>query len=76
MIQFVILKVYNTKIIYFIEVNNIYEYYAVAKECKDVYEVMRKDFYVVTPCHSTARPGSIMEGTRLTIQVFNFIYIS
>ena len=30
---------------------------------------MRKDFYVVTPCHSTARPGSIMEGTRLTIQV-------
>jgi len=32
---------------------------------------MRKDFYVVTPCHSTARPGAIMEGTRLTIQLAN-----
>eukprot|EP00026_Physarum_polycephalum_P002160 Phypoly_transcript_02165.p1 GENE.Phypoly_transcript_02165~~Phypoly_transcript_02165.p1 ORF type:complete len:924 (+),score=154.83 Phypoly_transcript_02165:113-2884(+) len=42
-----------------------------AKECKDLHDIIRKDFYVVTPCHSTARPGSIMEGTRLTIQLSN-----
>jgi len=29
---------------------------------------MRRDFWVVTPCHSTATAGKIMEGTRLTLQ--------
>lgn len=28
---------------------------------------MKKDFWVVTPCHST-RSGTIIEGTRLTLQ--------
>jgi hypothetical protein len=35
---------------------------------KEMYEVMKRDFWVVTPCHSTATPGKIMEGTRLTLQ--------
>jgi len=35
---------------------------------KEMYEVMKRDFWVVTPCHSTATPGKVMEGTRLTLQ--------
>ncbi len=40
-----------------------------AKYCKDLHEVMKRDFWVTTPCHSTVRPGHVMEGTRLTLQV-------
>lgn len=48
-----------------------------AQDCKDLYSIMRRDFWVVTPCHSIANPGTIYEGTRLTIQVnlfFNIFY--
>jgi len=38
-----------------------------AKDVSDLYQVMKKDFWVVTPCHST-RSGTIIEGTRLTLQ--------
>jgi len=38
-----------------------------AKTCDDLYEVMRRDYWIVTPCHST-RTGKILEGTRLTLQ--------
>ncbi|KAL6073358.1 Suppressor of RPS4-RLD 1 [Balamuthia mandrillaris] len=41
---------------------------AEAKECADLHAIMKRDFWVVTPCYSTARPGKIMEGTRLTLQ--------
>jgi hypothetical protein len=37
-------------------------------DCKELYELMRKDFWVVTPCSSSANPGKILEGTRLTLQ--------
>jgi hypothetical protein len=40
-----------------------------SKSCKDLYNIMCKDFYVCTPCHSTARPGKTMEGTRITVQL-------
>ena len=36
--------------------------------CKEMYDLMKKDFWVVTPCMSTAFPGKTMEGTRLTLQ--------
>eukprot|EP01121_Diplochlamys_sp_Union-15-3_P015540 TRINITY_DN5160_c0_g1_i1.p1 TRINITY_DN5160_c0_g1~~TRINITY_DN5160_c0_g1_i1.p1 ORF type:complete len:698 (-),score=134.14 TRINITY_DN5160_c0_g1_i1:20-2113(-) len=39
-----------------------------AKDCKELYDVMRRDFWVVTPCYSTATPEKVMEGTRLTLQ--------
>jgi hypothetical protein len=39
-----------------------------SKDCKDLYGIMRRDFWVVTPCHSLAEPGKILEGTRLTLQ--------
>ncbi|GAM26964.1 hypothetical protein SAMD00019534_101390 [Acytostelium subglobosum LB1] len=39
-----------------------------ASDCKDMYRIMKKDYYVVTPCLSTFRPGHLMEGTRLTLQ--------
>lgn len=34
----------------------------------ELYKVVNHDFFVVTPCQSTATPGKTMEGTRLTIQ--------
>ncbi|ELR17609.1 tetratricopeptide repeat domain containing protein [Acanthamoeba castellanii str. Neff] len=37
-------------------------------DCKTLHEAVQHDFWVVTPCHSLARPNRIMEGTRLTIQ--------
>jgi hypothetical protein len=40
-----------------------------AQTCKDLHDAMKRDFWVVTPCYSTATPGKIMEGTRLTLQV-------
>ena len=39
-----------------------------ASSCKDLYDALNRDFWVVTPCNSVARPGCIMEGTRLTLQ--------
>jgi len=39
-----------------------------SKDCKDLYDIMQKDFWVVSPCHSTAQPNTILEGTRITIQ--------
>jgi len=39
-----------------------------ATNCKELHDIIRKDFWVTTPCHSTARPGVVMEGTRLTCQ--------
>lgn len=38
-----------------------------AKTCDDVYLVMQRDFWVVTPCHSSIHPGKVYEGTRLTL---------
>jgi tetratricopeptide (TPR) repeat protein len=39
-----------------------------AESPDDLYKLMNRDFFVVTPCHSTATPGKVMEGTRVTIQ--------
>jgi len=38
-----------------------------AQTIPQLYEIMRRDFWVVTPCHSI-RTGAIMEGTRLALQ--------
>jgi len=38
-----------------------------ATSCDDLYDIMRRDFWIVTPCHSL-RTGKILEGTRLTLQ--------
>jgi len=38
-----------------------------AKSCHDMWEVMQQGFYVETPCHSIARPGKSMAGTRITL---------
>eukprot|EP00960_Hanusia_phi_P038138 753295-Hanusia_phi.AAC.5 len=38
-----------------------------AKTCQDLWDVMQQGFYVETPCHSIARPGKIMAGTRITL---------
>lgn len=46
-----------------------------AQDLDGVYEVMKKDFWVVTPCHSV-RTGAIMEGTRLTLQVSEVAVVS
>jgi hypothetical protein len=44
-----------------------------AKDNKALHDLMKRDFWVTTPCYSTARPGVILEGTRLTLQVsFNW----
>ena len=40
-----------------------------ATSCKDLYDVMRRDFWVVTSCESTSNPGTAHEGTRITLQV-------
>lgn len=42
---------------------------AEAKDCSELYEVMKRDFWVVTPCYSVRKPGHVMEGTRLTLVV-------
>lgn len=36
---------------------------------EDLFALTNRDYFVVTPCHSTAVPGKIMEGTRLTVQL-------
>lgn len=42
-----------------------------AKDWKELHAAMKRDFWIITPCASTARPGVKMEGTRLTIQTIN-----
>lgn len=39
-----------------------------ATSAEDLYNLRNQDYFVVTPCNSTAVPGKTMEGTRLTIQ--------
>ncbi|KAL2652061.1 hypothetical protein R1flu_020189 [Riccia fluitans] len=39
-----------------------------AATCKEVYDVVGQDFWIVTPCHSTASSGKVLDGTRLTLQ--------
>jgi hypothetical protein len=34
-----------------------------------VYGAFMHDLWISTPCHSTAVPSCVMEGTRLTLQV-------
>lgn len=36
--------------------------------CPQIYEIVGEDFWVVTPCRSTAFEGKILDGTRLTLQ--------
>jgi len=38
-----------------------------ASSCHDVWNVIQQGFYVETPCHSLARPGKLMAGTRITL---------
>eukprot|EP00123_Amoebidium_parasiticum_P009401 comp19447_c0_seq1/m.22602 comp19447_c0_seq1/g.22602 ORF comp19447_c0_seq1/g.22602 comp19447_c0_seq1/m.22602 type:complete len:961 (-) comp19447_c0_seq1:504-3386(-) len=40
-----------------------------ARDFKELYDVVHRDFYVVTPCHSSKVQGHVMEGTRLTVQL-------
>jgi hypothetical protein len=39
-----------------------------ASTLPELFRAVRRDFWVTTPCHSTARPGHILEGTRITLQ--------
>jgi len=41
-----------------------------AKDVYELYDIMRQDFWITTPCHSL-RTGLILEGTRLTLQCTN-----
>ncbi|GJP66040.1 hypothetical protein CLOP_g22924 [Closterium sp. NIES-67] len=38
-----------------------------AETAEDAWKAIGQDYWVVTPCHSTARPGVVMNGTRLTM---------
>ena len=38
-----------------------------AVDCHNLYEVMQRDYWVVSACQSRYKPGRTMEGTRLTI---------
>jgi len=40
-----------------------------AKTLLELYEVIKRDYWIVTPCHSL-RTGKILDGTRLTLQCF------
>jgi hypothetical protein len=40
-----------------------------ANDLESLYELVKRDFWVVSPCHSRAAPGRVMEGTRLTVVV-------
>jgi hypothetical protein len=35
---------------------------------EDLYAIFGHDFWAVTPCHSIARPGHRLDGTRITVQ--------
>ena len=39
-----------------------------ASSLPEMFRAVRRDFWVTTPCHSKARPGHILEGTRITLQ--------
>lgn len=39
-----------------------------AESCAQLYDIIGEDFWVATPCHSTAVDGKILDGTRLTLQ--------
>eukprot|EP01104_Vermistella_antarctica_P011610 TRINITY_DN3259_c0_g1_i1.p1 TRINITY_DN3259_c0_g1~~TRINITY_DN3259_c0_g1_i1.p1 ORF type:complete len:828 (-),score=152.43 TRINITY_DN3259_c0_g1_i1:364-2847(-) len=39
-----------------------------AKDCAALFALVRKDFWVVTPCMSVCNPPKVLEGTRLTLQ--------
>jgi tetratricopeptide (TPR) repeat protein len=39
-----------------------------AETCQELWELVKHDFFVVTPCKSLAVPGRLLEGTRLTVQ--------
>ncbi|MCO5575061.1 hypothetical protein L7F22_028858 [Adiantum nelumboides] len=39
-----------------------------AESCAQIYDVIGEDFWVVTPCHSAASEGKVLDGTRLTLQ--------
>lgn len=38
-----------------------------AIDLKDLHTITRQDFYMIQPCPSHAKPGVVMEGTRLTL---------
>jgi tetratricopeptide (TPR) repeat protein len=42
-----------------------------ARDYKELVRAMGRDFWVVTRCESRARPGGVMEGTRLTMQLLD-----
>ncbi|KAL3699782.1 hypothetical protein R1sor_017804 [Riccia sorocarpa] len=39
-----------------------------AATCRELYDVVGQDFWIVTPCHSTSTSGKVLDGTRLTLQ--------
>lgn len=39
-----------------------------ARSCCELFGTVNEDFYIVTPCYSTAFEGKSLEGTRLTMQ--------
>jgi tetratricopeptide (TPR) repeat protein len=44
---------------------------AEARDYRALVRAMGRDFWVVTRCESRARPGAVMEGTRLTMQLLD-----
>lgn len=42
-----------------------------ARDYKELTRAVGRDFWVVTRCESRARPGAVMEGTRLTMQLLD-----
>lgn len=45
-----------------------------AKDVHELWSVVGRDYWVVTPCYSTAVPGYVMNGTRLTMVRMNGWY--
>ncbi|KAJ7524844.1 hypothetical protein O6H91_17G024500 [Diphasiastrum complanatum] len=39
-----------------------------ASSCSELYDIVKEDFWVVSPCASTASKGKVMDGTRITLQ--------
>lgn len=39
-----------------------------AQDCAELYKVIGRDFWVVTPCNSSHEEGKVLDGTRLTLQ--------
>jgi tetratricopeptide (TPR) repeat protein len=44
---------------------------AAARDYKELVSAVGRDFWVVTRCESRARPGAVIEGTRLTMQLLD-----